>query len=138
GKTRELLTTCFEEAPLSTQLFGSDPDMMAEAALQIEESGAAICDINMGCSVRKIIKGGAGVALMKDPERAEKIFSAMRKKIRIPLTVKIRTGWTPDGEQAIAIAKIAENTGLNAIAIHPRTATQAFRGSADWSLIQRI
>ena len=137
-KTVELLQTDSAEAPLSTQLFGSDPDMMAEAALQVEASGTAICDINMGCSVKKIVKSGSGVALMKDPKQAERIFRAMRKKICIPLTVKIRTGWTPDGEQALAIAKIAQDCGLQAIAIHPRTATQAFRGTTDWSFIRKI
>lgn len=137
-KTVELLQTTPLEAPLSTQLFGHDPDMMAEAALQVEASGAAICDINMGCSVKKIVKSGSGVALMKDPKRVEKIFQAMRKKIRIPLTVKIRTGWTPDASQALLISKIAQDSGLQAIAIHPRCATQAFRGKANWAVIQHI
>jgi len=138
SKTYQLLKSTPEEKPISVQLFGNDPEIMAEAAWKVQESGASICDINMGCSIRKIVKNGSGVALMKDPWRVEKIFTAMRKKITIPLTVKIRSGWTPDGENAITIAKIAANCGIDAISIHPRTATQAFRGKADWALISRV
>jgi tRNA-dihydrouridine synthase B len=95
-------------------------------------------DINFGCSVRKIVKNGAGVALMKVPKEAEALIKAVRKAVQIPLTIKIRSGWDPLGDAAIEIAEIAEACGVDAIAIHPRTATQGFNGQADWSIIGAI
>jgi len=137
-KTEQLLDSSPEEKPLSVQIFGSDPSLMAEAAKIIETSGADIVDINFGCSVKKIIKTGSGAALMQDPEKSEALLKAVRKSVRIPLTIKIRTGWNKSGEQAFAIAEIAEACGVDAIAVHPRTATQGFSGQADWSIIGAI
>jgi len=137
-KTHELLDSRIEEKPLSVQIFGSDPYIMAEAATIVEASGADILDINLGCAVKKVLKTGSGAALMKAPNKAEKIFSAVRKAISIPLTVKMRAGWDKSGGEAFAIAKVAEASGVDGIAVHPRLATQGFGGKADWSLIAAI
>jgi nifR3 family TIM-barrel protein len=137
-KTMQLLCSTSQEKPLSIQIFGSDPAIMADAAAMVESSGADILDINFGCSVKKIIKTGAGAALMRTPEKAERILKAVRKAVKIPVTIKIRGGWDKSADQAFNISKIAEACGVDAIAVHPRTATQGFRGSADWSVIAAI
>jgi nifR3 family TIM-barrel protein len=111
---------------------------MAEAAAIVESKGADIVDINFGCSVRKVIKTGSGVALMRTPDRAKALLAAVRKAIRIPLTIKIRSGWDASGREALKIAEIAQNCGVDAIAVHPRTAGQQFRGRADWSIIAAV
>jgi nifR3 family TIM-barrel protein len=137
-KTVQLLDSTAAEKPLSVQIFGSDAGVMAEAAGLVAKSGADILDINFGCSVKKILKSGSGSALMKDSARAAKILRSVRRAIEIPLTIKIRSGWDSSGDQALEIARLAQSCGVDAITVHPRTATQAFRGSADWSLIKRI
>jgi nifR3 family TIM-barrel protein len=137
-KTVQLMDSSPREKPLSVQLFGAKPEIMAEGAKIIEISGADILDINFGCSVKKVVKTGAGVGLMRTPDLASRVITAVRKAVRIPVTIKIRSGWDPSGEQALEIAMIAEACGADAISIHPRTATQGFGGSADWSLITKI
>jgi tRNA-dihydrouridine synthase B len=137
-KTHELLKSQPDEKPLSVQMFGSDPSIMAEAAAMIEASGADILDINLGCAVKKVLKTGSGVALMKNPEKVKAILQAVRKVIKIPLTIKIRAGWDESGIQAHKVAKIAQNCGVDGIALHPRTAAQGFSGEANWSLIAAI
>jgi nifR3 family TIM-barrel protein len=137
-KTHELMDSLPEEKPLAVQIFGSNPEIMAEAAAMVQASGTDILDINFGCSVKKVIKTGSGAALMRSPEQAEAVLNAVRRAIKIPLTIKIRSGWDSSGTQALHIARIAESCGVNAIAVHPRTAGQGFSGSADWSLIRRI
>ncbi|RJP79955.1 MAG: tRNA dihydrouridine synthase DusB [Desulfobacteraceae bacterium] len=137
-KTVQLMDSTDAEKPISVQVFGAVPEIMAEAAKIIEDSGADILDINFGCSVRKIIKSGSGAALMKNPEIAGAILAKVKKAITIPLTIKIRSGWDYSGDQAIEIARIAEDCGVDAITVHPRTATQGFGGKADWSLIQKV
>ena len=137
-KTLKMLDSCTDEKPLSVQIFGADPDIMARAAQLVEEAGADILDINFGCSVRKIVKTGSGVALMRVPDTALALLKAVRKAITIPLTIKIRTGWDRSGEQALQLARIAEDCGVDAIAVHPRTATQGFRGTADWPIIRTV
>jgi nifR3 family TIM-barrel protein len=137
-KTHELLESRIEEKPLSVQIFGSDPYIMAEAAAMVEDSGADILDINLGCAVKKVLKTGSGAALMKAPNKVEKIFLAVRKAISIPLTVKMRAGWDKSGKEAFTIAKVAEAVGVDGITVHPRLATQGFGGKADWSLIAAI
>jgi nifR3 family TIM-barrel protein len=137
-KTLKMLESLPDEKPVSFQIFGSDPAVMADAACIAESSGADIIDINFGCSVKKIVKSGAGVALMKDKGRAEAILKAVRSAIKIPLTIKIRTGWERTGEDAVATARTAEALGADAVAVHPRTAAQGFRGSADWDVISRV
>ncbi len=137
-KTARMLQSTAAEKPLSAQIFGSDADIMAEAAAIVEDMGADIVDINFGCSVRKVVRTGAGAALMKTTHKAHAVLKAVRNAIRIPLTIKIRSGWEPSGKQAINIARIAEDCGVDAIAVHPRTAGQLFGGRADWSIIAAV
>ena len=138
-KTLVLMQSTPEEQPLSIQLFGADPESMAKGA-QIVHSmkTAAILDLNFGCSVKKIVKQGAGVALMRTPDLAAEILKSVRGETDLPLTIKIRTGWDPSGRQAFEIAQLAQENGVDAIVIHPRTAVQAFRGISDWHLIRRL
>jgi nifR3 family TIM-barrel protein len=138
GKTEKMLNSAPEEKPFSVQIFGSDPDIMAEAAAIVESKGADIVDINFGCSVRKVIKTGCGAALMKTPDQAKALLTAVRKSIHIPLTIKIRSGWDASGREALNIAEIAQDCGVNAIAVHPRTAGQLFRGRADRTIIAAV
>jgi len=137
-KTLKMLDSTAEEKPLSVQIFGSEPAIMAEAARMVTSSGADLLDINCGCAVKKIAKTGAGVALMREPQTAEALFRAVRRTVDIPLTIKIRSGWDVSGRQAIEFARLAEACGIDAIAVHPRTATQGFRGQSDWSIIAAV
>lgn len=137
-KTCRLMESRPEEKPLSIQLFGSDPATMAEAARQVEATGAEMIDINCGCSVKKVLKTGSGSALMGDPTLAREIFRAVKGAISIPLTVKMRSGWDASGDDALLLARYAEEVGVDAVAVHPRTAKQAFRGHSDWSVIKRV
>ena len=137
-KTERMTESVPEEKPLSVQIFGAKPDILAEAAAIVEAGGADVLDINFGCSVRKVVKTGSGVALMKTPGLARDLLTAVRKAIRIPLTIKIRTGWDSSGAQALTTAKIAEECGVDAVTIHPRTARQMFSGRANWSIISAV
>lgn len=137
-KTYRLMDSRPEEKPLSIQLFGSDPAMMAEAARRVEAAGAEMIDINCGCSVKKVLKTGSGSALMGEPALAREIFKAVRDAITIPLTVKMRSGWDASGDDALLLARFAEEAGVDAVAVHPRTAKQGFRGHSDWSVIKRV
>jgi nifR3 family TIM-barrel protein len=126
------------EKPLAVQIFGSDPAVMAAAAAIVQESGADVVDINFGCAVRKVVKVGAGVALKSAPERAEALLRTVRRAVRIPLTIKIRSGWCRSGREALEIGSMAEACGVDAVTLHPRTAAQRFSGRADWSLIAAL
>lgn len=137
-KTAAMLRSAPAERPLSIQIFGADPAVMAEAARMVADAGADILDINFGCSVRKVVKTGAGVALMRDRQRAEAVLEAVRRAVTMPLTLKMRSGWTASGEQALETAAVAENCGVDALIVHPRTAGQGFSGRADWPLIGRV
>lgn len=137
-KTLKMLDSTPEENPLSVQLFGAKPGIMAEAAAIVESSGADIVDINFGCPVRKVLRTGSGAALMRTPDLAEALLKAVRRAVRTALTIKIRTGWDASGQQAVNIAKIAENCGVDAVTVHPRTAGQLFGGRADWSIIAAV
>ena len=137
-KTEQLIDSIPAEKPLSVQIFGSDPSIMAEAAQMVESGGADIIDINFGCSVKKVLKTGSGAALMKDPDKAAAVITAVRQAVIVPVTIKIRSGWNKAGEDALRIAALAQECGMDAIAIHPRTATQGFGGYADWRLIADI
>jgi tRNA-dihydrouridine synthase B len=137
-KTVKLLDSALAEKPVSFQIFGADPFVMAEAAGMIEAAGADIVDINFGCSVKKILKTGAGAALMKAPEKAQAIIRSVRRAVKIPLTIKMRSGWDDSGMQAVELARIAEANGADAITVHPRTAAQGFTGTADWSRISAV
>lgn len=137
-KTYRLMESKPQEKPLSMQLFGADPAIMAEAARRVEATGAEMIDINCGCSVKKVLKTGSGSALMGTPELARDIFKAVKEAISIPLTVKMRSGWEASGDDAMLLARYAEEVGVDAVAVHPRTAKQAFRGHSDWSVIKRV
>ncbi|MEX1299113.1 MAG: tRNA dihydrouridine synthase DusB [Desulfotignum sp.] len=138
-KTLSLLASCPEERPLSVQIFGAEPDIMARAAAEITNMGITdILDINFGCSVKKVIKQGAGSALMNDLSRCRKIIQAVRRATSLALTIKIRSGWDPSGSQAFALAAVAEQEGVDAVVFHPRTATQGFKGHADRDLIRQL
>ena len=127
-----------DEHPVSAQLSGSTPVALAQAAEMAEAAGADAIDINMGCPSRKVTDTGAGADLMRFPEKIERILRAVRKSIRCPLTIKIRSGWDDDHVNAIEISKIAEACGVDAITIHPRTRVQWFHGKADWKLIGEV
>ena len=136
--TEQLLTIHPEEKPVSLQLFGSDPKIMSEMAKRIEERPFAILDINMGCPVPKVVKNGEGSALMKEPKLVYEIVSAMVKAIEKPVTVKIRKGFDDDHVNAVEIAKIIEEAGAAAVAVHGRTREQYYSGTADWDIIRRV
>ncbi|MFH2219997.1 MAG: tRNA dihydrouridine synthase DusB [Pseudomonadota bacterium] len=138
GRTYRLLESRPDEKPLSVQIFGTDPSIMSDAAVMVQNSGADIIDINLGCPVKKVIKTGAGAALMKTPEKVEAILRSVRRAVNIPMTIKIRTGWDSSGSQALKIADIAQDCGVNAITLHPRTAGQGFGGNAYWPLIAEV
>jgi len=126
------------ESPVAVQLFGGDPAMMAEAARMVEDNGADIVDLNMGCWVPKVARTGAGAALMKDVFLAQEVVRAMVNAVKIPVTVKIRSGWDRQKTTAVEFAQRAQDVGARAIAVHARFASQGFTGTADWSVIRRV
>lgn len=136
--TEELLKIHPEEVPVSLQLFGSQPELMAEIAKRIEERPFSILDINMGCPVPKVVNNGEGSALMKDPRLAGEIMAAVVKAVKKPVTVKIRKGFDDEHVNAVELAKIAEDCGIAAIAVHGRTREQYYSGSADWDIIRQV
>ena len=137
-RTLEYAEYTEEERPVSIQIFGGDPVKMADAAQIVEGMGADIVDINMGCPVPKIAKHNAGCSLMREPEHAAKIINAMSKAVRIPVTVKMRAGWNEHNINAPTLAKMAEDAGAAALAVHGRTAAQSYSGESDWILISRV
>ena len=136
--TESLLEIHPEETPVSLQLFGSDADIMSEMAKKIEERPFSILDINMGCPVPKVVNNGEGSALMKNPKLVREIVSKMSKAIEKPVTVKIRKGFDEEHVNAVEIAKIAEDAGAAAIAVHGRTREQYYSGKADWEIIAQV
>lgn len=138
AKTIEYLQTCPEDRPLGVQLFGSDPLIMARAAKVVESYQPEFIDINMGCPVRKVVKTGSGAMLLKDPPLAGRIIEAVVKAVRVPVTVKIRAGWSKNSINALEMSSVVENSGAAAISVHGRTADQGFSGHADWSVIARV
>lgn len=136
--TKPLLETRPEETPIAVQLFGSDPEIMTEMALQLEEGPYDIIDVNMGCPVPKIVNNGEGSALMKNPKLAEQILSSMAKRLYKPLTVKFRKGFYDTEVNAVEFAKMAESCGVAAVAVHGRTREQYYSGKADWDIIRQV
>ena len=137
--TDVLLETEPSEHPAALQMFGSDPDIMAEIGMQLaEQYSFDIIDVNMGCPVPKVVNNGEGSALMKNPELVEKILTAMVKKIKKPVTIKIRKGFNDESVNATEIAKIAEQCGVAAVAVHGRTREQYYAGKADWDIIRQV
>ena len=137
-RTLEFAEYTEEERPVSIQIFGGDPVKMADAAQIVEGMGADIVDINMGCPVPKIAKHNAGCSLMREPEHAAAVVGAMAKAVKIPVTVKMRAGWNEQQINAPLLARMVEDAGAAAIAVHGRTAAQSYTGESDWSLIARV
>jgi nifR3 family TIM-barrel protein len=137
-RAKRLMLFCEEERPLSIQVYGSDPERMAEAARIVEALGADVCDINMGCPANKVLKGCAGCALMADLALARRIISTVRRAIRIPLTVKFRAGIREEALNYLELGRICEQEGVDGVALHPRTARQMYGGRADWTRIARL
>ena len=138
-KSRSLLKLAPNEKPAAAQIFGSDIPCMAEAAvIAAEVSGADIIDINMGCPVGKVVANGDGSALMKDPEKAARLAEAVVKASPVPVTVKMRRGWDKGSINAVELAKMLEQAGVSAIAVHGRTRTQMYSGQADWTTIRQV
>lgn len=127
-----------DEFPMAVQLAGCEPDVMAEAARLNEDLGAQIIDINMGCPVKKVVNGYAGSALMRDELLAGRILEATVKAVKVPVTLKMRTGWDDANRNAPRLAKIAEESGIQLLTIHGRTRCQLYNGSADWAFISKV
>lgn len=137
-KTKDLLAIDEDEHPIGIQLFGSDPDIMAEIAGRVSYGACDFIDINMGCPVPKIVNNGEGSALMKNPKLVEEILTALVKKVKKPVTVKFRKGFDDDHINAVEIARIAESCGVSAVAVHGRTRAQFYSGKADWDIIRQV
>jgi len=127
-----------EERPLAMQLLGCDADLLTRAARLLEERGADIVDLNMGCPVSKIVSRGKGAALMRDIPTTARLLRALRQALRVPLTVKIRGGWDDAHANAVEVARMAEAEGVDAITVHPRTRSQLFTGKAPWTVIAEV
>jgi tRNA-dihydrouridine synthase B len=137
-RTLEYAEYTEEERPVSIQIFGGDPIKMADAAQIVEGMGADIVDINMGCPVPKIAKHNAGCSLMREPEHAASVVRAMARAVKIPVTVKMRAGWNEKEINAPRLAKMVEDAGAAALAVHGRTAAQSYSGESDWKLIAEV
>jgi tRNA-dihydrouridine synthase B len=137
-QTQRMSMVAFDEAPASVQLAGCEPEVMAEAARLNEDKGAAIIDINMGCPVKKVVNGDAGSALMRDESLAARILDAVVKAVRLPVTLKMRTGWDSANRNAPRLAKIAEDCGIRMVTVHGRTRNQLYSGRADWDFIRTV
>ena len=138
-KTKELLYIPEGEHPGAAQIFGHEPEVMAEAAqMALEISGAEMLDINMGCPVGKIVKSGDGSALMKTPELAAKIVESVKAAVTVPVTVKFRKGWDNGSANAVEFARLMEQAGADAVAVHGRTRAQMYAGRADWDIIREV
>lgn len=136
--TESLLQIHPEEVPVSLQFFGSDPKIVSEMAKRVEERPFSILDINMGCPVPKVVRNGEGSALMKNPKLVYELVSATVKAIKKPVTVKIRKGFDDEHINAVEIAKIIEEAGASAVAVHGRTREQYYSGKADWEIIRQV
>lgn len=137
-KTEELCTVTEGERPYALQLFGEEPEFMAKAAQKLLSYKPDIIDINMGCPVAKVVGNGSGSALMKTPELAAEIVSAVVRAVDIPVTVKFRRGWDESHVNAVPFAKLMEQAGAAAISVHGRTKTQMYHGKADWDIIRQV
>ena len=136
--TLPLLQVAKGERPIAVQLFGSEPELLAQEALKLEEGPYDVFDVNMGCPVPKVVNNGEGSALMRDPEKIGQIFSAMTKVLHKPVTIKIRKGFSADQINAVEVAKRAEDAGAAAIAIHGRTREEYYSGHADYDIIRQV
>lgn len=137
-KAHERLDGLDQEVPTVAQLLGRDPDLMAAAAELCEARGASAVDVNLGCPAKRIVRGGGGSALMRDPDLVARIVTAIFTRIRIPVSVKMRAGWDDQCRNAVEVAQVAVDSGAAAVTVHPRTRTQAFKGEARWEVIGRV
>ena len=137
-KTHHLTHFVEAERPVSIQIFGSDSGRMAESAAMVEAMGADVIDINAGCPVKKVVKQGGGSNLLRDLPLLETIIKAVRKAIRIPLTIKIRSGWDRNSINAVEVLKLAQDCGVEGLTIHGRTRSELFSGHADWKIIAKV
>lgn len=137
-KTRDMLKIDPGEHPVALQLFGSEPDIMALGAKEMEKAGADIIDINMGCPMQKVVKNGDGSALMKNVPLAAAVVKAMVEAVHVPVTVKMRLGWTRETENCVELAKAVEEAGASAITVHGRTREDFYTGCADWEKIGEV
>lgn len=137
-QTMKMVTNCADEQPMAVQLAGCEPRVMAEAAKLNQDRGAAIIDINMGCPVKKVVKGDAGSALMRDEVTAARILEAVVRAVDLPVTLKMRTGWDETNRNAPRLARIAEECGIRMVTVHGRTRCQFYGGRADWAFIGEV
>jgi tRNA-dihydrouridine synthase B len=137
-QSMKMSTNCADEFPMSVQLAGCEPHVMAEAAKLNEDRGAAVIDINFGCPVKKVVNGEAGSALMRDEVKAAKILEATVKAVKLPVTLKMRTGWDHNNRNAPNLARIAQDCGIQMITVHGRTRCQLYNGSADWAFVRQV
>jgi tRNA-dihydrouridine synthase B len=137
-QSMKMSTSCAEEFPMSVQLAGCEPHVMAEAAKLNQDRGAAIIDINFGCPVKKVVNGHAGSALMRDEVTAAKILEATVKAVDLPVTLKMRMGWDHSNLNAPNLARIAEAAGIKMITVHGRTRCQLYNGTADWAFVRKV
>ncbi|MEW5723186.1 MAG: tRNA dihydrouridine synthase DusB [Thermodesulfobacteriota bacterium] len=136
-KTFEMMETTPAERPLAVQLFGSRPEWLARGAALAQEAGADIIDLNLGCPARKVVRHGAGAALLRDFRRVREILVQVRPAVTVPLTVKTRAGWRPGENGVLELIPLLADFGVDALTLHPRYAVQGFGGRADWDLIAR-
>jgi nifR3 family TIM-barrel protein len=136
--SRELAAVGRDERPVGIQIFGCDPERMGEAASMVEDMGADLVDVNMGCPVPKVTRTGSGAALMKDEVRAGAVVEKMVKRTKIPVTVKIRSGWNQSSINAPEFARVLEAAGASAVTVHPRCRSEHHRGEAAWSVIHDV
>lgn len=137
-KSQRMLFYHEEERPVTAQLFGADPHRLAEATRMVEDLGFDAIDLNLGCPAKKVVKGCGGSALLRETQLLEEILKAIRAAASIPFTVKIRAGWSETEIVALQVGKMAEDNGVEAITLHPRTRVQGFSGKADWSIIAEL
>ena len=137
-KTKKMMEFLEEERPVGIQIFGEEKEALIQAARYVEERGADFVDLNLGCPVKKIVKGGSGAALLKEPEKLKKILRGIKNSIQIPLTIKIRTGWDQETRNAGDIVNLAYDEGVTWVTIHGRTRSQAYKGKADWNYITEV
>lgn len=138
--SRSLEMMLYDEAerPVSVQIFGADPEHMVEAAKMVEDAGADILDINCGCPVPKVVRRGGGCELMRQPEHLEHLLRLVVKAVSIPVTLKMRSGWSNESRNAVQIARLAENAGVQMLAVHGRTRKDLYRGTADWDIVRDV
>ncbi|MFQ5478599.1 MAG: tRNA dihydrouridine synthase DusB [Candidatus Binatia bacterium] len=137
-RTLSMLRFTPGERPIAIQIFGAEPDRMADAARVVEQAGADIVDVNCGCPAPKVVRRGGGAELMREPGRLGRILAAVKKAVSIPMTVKIRSGWDGSSINAVEVARLAEQEGADLVAVHGRTRMQLYSGRADWELVGRV